>query len=78
MLHCQPVPLAVMPDTPGGGEVVKSSVTVKGPLARSGPLFVTVKVQVPVPPAVGRVPTVLVRARSAAAMCATAVAGPAV
>ena len=53
VVHCQPVPPTVTPVTPVGSELVKSSVTVNGPAARSGPLLLTVNVQVPVPPAMG-------------------------
>ena len=62
---------------PVGAGLLNGSVTVNGPVAVSGPLLCTVSVQLPDWPATGAVPTALVMLRSAEAMCAVAVPGPA-
>ena len=73
------VPEQVQPGPPADLSVVpagRTSVTVNGPVARSGPVLRTTTVQVPSPPAM-KLPTCdLVTVRSADAMLATAVDGP--
>src|SRR5579862_7913495 len=77
VVHDQPVPDAVMLVTPAGAGSLNPSVTANGPVAVSGPRLPTVRVQLPVAPAMGCVPTCLVRTMSAEAICAAAAAaGP--
>ena len=67
----QPVPDAETKPVPGG----RVSVTANGPTAGSGPLFLTVRVQVALPPATTGDACVLVTCRSALSMCVCAEPG---